>query len=193
MATDTKMTKTIGEHWVCAELARRDWAPALTRDGIARTDILAVQVVGERRLVEIQVKATRNDGKIPTWMLGAKGALLPEHDREFFIFVLAGNDPSSAIRGFVVPRLHVSAATHISHQNWLTEPGIRVGQRNVGPEQTRVQLPVFAGYENRWDLLGRSADLAPVLLPAVYRTYGLEERVGLPDGHPWALNGLPEW
>lgn len=39
---DRKMTKTVGEHWVCATLARHNWAPALTRDGIARTDILAV-------------------------------------------------------------------------------------------------------------------------------------------------------
>src|SRR3954451_24010296 len=30
---DTKQTKTIGEHHVAAELARRGWAPALTRDG----------------------------------------------------------------------------------------------------------------------------------------------------------------
>lgn len=39
---DTKMVKTVGEHWVCATLARRNWAPALTRDAIARTDIPAV-------------------------------------------------------------------------------------------------------------------------------------------------------
>lgn len=40
--SDTQMTKSVGEHWVCAELARRGWAPALTRDGLERTDILAV-------------------------------------------------------------------------------------------------------------------------------------------------------
>jgi hypothetical protein len=39
---DTKMIKTVGEHWVCATLARYGWAPALTRDGLERTDILAV-------------------------------------------------------------------------------------------------------------------------------------------------------
>jgi hypothetical protein len=36
------MIKTVGEHWVCATLARYGWAPALTRDGLERTDILAV-------------------------------------------------------------------------------------------------------------------------------------------------------
>ncbi len=30
---DTKQTKSIGEHYVCAMLARCGWAPALTRDG----------------------------------------------------------------------------------------------------------------------------------------------------------------
>ena len=46
------MTKTVGEHWVCATLARHDWAPALTRDGIARTDILAVGTLLPNRPTE---------------------------------------------------------------------------------------------------------------------------------------------
>jgi hypothetical protein len=36
--TDRKMTKTVGEHWVCATLARHGWAPALTRDGLERVN-----------------------------------------------------------------------------------------------------------------------------------------------------------
>jgi hypothetical protein len=44
---DTKQTKSIGEHHVCSMLARWAWAPALTRDGLARTDILAVFTRGE--------------------------------------------------------------------------------------------------------------------------------------------------
>jgi hypothetical protein len=48
---DSKLTKTVGEHWVCATLARHDWAPALTRDGLERTDILQLQrtlITGQR-------------------------------------------------------------------------------------------------------------------------------------------------
>jgi len=61
---DTKMTKTVGEHWVCATLARHDWAPALTRDGIARTDILAVgTLLPNRPTVEIQVKTASARGE----------------------------------------------------------------------------------------------------------------------------------
>ena len=57
---DLKLVKSIGEHHVAAELARRGWAPALTRDGLERTDLLAVHTEGaDRRLVEIQVKTAR--------------------------------------------------------------------------------------------------------------------------------------
>jgi hypothetical protein len=52
------MIKTIGEHWVCATPARYGWAPALTRDGLERTDILAVNTdLHHRPVVEIEVKA----------------------------------------------------------------------------------------------------------------------------------------
>ena len=57
---DTKQTKTIDEHHVAAELARRGWAPALTRDGLERTDILAAHADGtDRRQIEVQVKTTK--------------------------------------------------------------------------------------------------------------------------------------
>jgi hypothetical protein len=60
---DTKMTKTVGEHWVCATLARYGRAPALTRDGLARTDILAVgTLLASRPTVEIQVKTASDRG-----------------------------------------------------------------------------------------------------------------------------------
>jgi hypothetical protein len=42
------MTKNAGEHWVCSVLSRYGWAAALTRDGLERTDILAVQTEGPR-------------------------------------------------------------------------------------------------------------------------------------------------
>jgi hypothetical protein len=65
------MIKTVSEHWVCATLARHNWAPALTRDGIARTDILAVGThLADRPTVEIQVKTASDEGSRPTWLLG---------------------------------------------------------------------------------------------------------------------------
>jgi hypothetical protein len=45
---DRKVIKSAGEHWVASMLARNGWAPALTRDALERTDILAVKNSDER-------------------------------------------------------------------------------------------------------------------------------------------------
>ena len=75
---DTKQSKTIGEHHVAAEMARRGWAPALTRDGLERTDILAVLTTGEQRLlVEVQVKTARGARmESISWPLGRVSQLI---------------------------------------------------------------------------------------------------------------------
>ncbi len=191
---DTKQTKTIGEHHVAAELARRGWAPALTRDGLERTDILAVFTNPEnRRLIEIQVKGARGAvWKSISWPLGLKSQGPSAHEREYFVMVAVPHDLASAPRNFVVPRSHIAAAAWIEHMNWLTEPGIEAGKRNAPVEQARVRLPTLERYEDRWDLLLVDEAEVPVLLPVSYRTFALDERVGLPDGHPWRTT-MPEW
>lgn len=192
MALDTKQTKTIGEHYVCSMLARHDWAPALTRDGLARTDILAVQTTGQRHTIEVQVKSIRGTSPTASWPLGPNSQSSAAHDREWFVFVAIDHNPLGPMLTFIVPRNHVAAATWIEHMHWLTEPGIPAGTRNTGIERARTALATFSGYEDRWDLLLNSADEAPVLLPPAFRTYALEARVGLPSGHPWTGH-LPEW
>ena len=188
---DTKLTKSAGEQWVCSALARLGWAAALTRDGVERTDILAVHADdNERRMVEIQVKTANSTGPRTNWPLGAQQ--ISVSDREWFVLVLLPPDPLVPPRAFVVPRDHVAAGSFISHQNWLTQPGVPEGKRNAPWRQSRVELSVWLGYENQWDLLLKPTSEAPVLLPANYRTLALEERVGLPPGHPWAAD-LPEW
>lgn len=76
--------------------------------------------------------------------------------------------------------------------NWRTEPGIAVGKRNAPLDMARIYEPIFEGYRDRWDLLQHSTAKAPVLLPPDYRNLALEERVGLPPGHPWQKT-LPIW
>ena len=76
--------------------------------------------------------------------------------------------------------------------HWLTEPGIPAGKRNATLDQARGSAAAFAPYENRWDLLHVDTTEAPVLLPAAYRAYAQEERVGLPPDHRWKL-ALPKW
>src|SRR6185295_6133299 len=79
---DTKLTGSAGEHYVCSMLARYGCAASLTRDGLERTDVLAVHVV-ERHMIEVQVKAVRTG----SWMLGRKGP---------FQTALAGSGTSSS-------------------------------------------------------------------------------------------------
>lgn len=194
MVVDTKQTKTIGEHHVAAELARRGWAPALTRDGLERTDILAVMTEGsDRRLVEIQVKGARGPRmNAISWPLGPKSQAPSLHGREYFVMVAVPSDLSQHPRCFVIPRIHVAAAAWISHMDWLTDPHAPAGKRNASVERARVLLAVFASYEDRWDLLEIDQGDSPVLLPPAYRDLALDERVGLPPDHEWK-HTVPAW
>ncbi|MCV7470385.1 hypothetical protein M3D09_010480 [Micrococcus luteus] len=162
---DTKQTKTIGEHHVAAELARRGWAPALTHDGLERTDILAVLADPDnRRMVEIQVKTARGSAwRSISWPLGSKSQGPSQHQREYYVMVAVSHDLALPPRNFVVPRSHVAAAAWIEHMNWLTEPGIEPVKRTAPVERSRVLLSTFERYEDRWDLLlvDEMATLAP--------------------------------
>ena len=150
---DTKQTKTIAEHHVAAELARRGWAPALTRDGLERTDILAVHAEGdERRLVEIQVKGARGPrADALSWPLGSKTQAPSLHDREYFVLVAIPQGLRERPRSFVVPRIHIAAAAWIGHMHWLTDPEAPPGKRNAPVDRSRVRVDTFLGYEDRWD------------------------------------------
>lgn len=192
---DTKLTKSIGEHHVCAELARHGWAAALTRDGLARTDVLAVRADDEERrtLVELQVKTTVHDGKKISWLLGEKSQQRAVAPREWFVLVASPRDLTAPVRSFVVPRDHIAAAAWIGHMTWLTDPAAKAGKRNAGVSQSRISVDVFERYEGCWNLLDtESTDDVPVLLPGWMRTNAELERVGLPEGHPWRER-LPEW
>ena len=191
---DTKMTKSAGEHWVCSVLARLDWGPALTRDGLERTDILAVRSTETRRMVEIQVKAAnaRHRSESTNWPINAKAQQFALSEREWFVFVMLPISGWQAPRSFVIPRDHVSAAAWISHQDWRTEPSAVAGKRNAEVDAARVTLATWLGYEDRWDLLDNSAFDAPVLLPQRLRGLARDPRVGLPPNHPWTEH-LPNW
>ncbi len=191
---DTKQTKTIGEHYVAAELARRGWAPALTRDGLERTDILAVMTEGgDRRLVEVQVKTARS-GRLDStsWPVGVKSMGPSLHQREFFVMVSVPTDEGQAPSFYILPRIHLAAAAWISHMSWLTDPEVPVGQRTAPIERARVALTSLSSYRDRWDLLLADQDDAQILLSSDYRTFALMDRVGLPQRHEWRTD-LPVW
>lgn len=189
---DFKMPKSAGEHWVCTALSLLGWGAALTRDGLARTDVLAVSTNDDRRMIEVQVKAATGLTDGISWQLGTKAQLPSQSEREWFVLVLLPSTPSDLPRSFVVPRDHVAAAAWISHMDWLTDPAAAKGKRNATIDRARVLAPIFAGYENRWDLLQASAYDAPVLMPPHYRLLAKNKRVGLPPGHRWHKK-LPLW
>lgn len=149
---DTKLTKSAGEHHVCSVLSRLGWAAALTRDGVERTDILAVSTGEERRVIEVQVKAANGSGPKTSWPLGSKSQMAARSDAEWFVLVALPQDALQPPRSFVVPRNVVAATTWIVHQNWLTDPRAEPGTRNAGVDRARIPLPNWEGYENRWDL-----------------------------------------
>lgn len=188
---DTKLVKAQGEHWVCSVLAGLGWAVALTREGLERTDILGAEA-STGRMIQIQVKSASHYPK-PNWALGHNSQLpAVEAANEWFVLVALAEQPWKAPRGFVVPRDHVAAAAWIRHMDWLTEPSAAAGTRNAPVERARVQDWVFAGYEDRWDLLAGAASECPILLPPTFRDLARSERVGLPPDHPWR-DKLPRW
>lgn len=183
---DSKLTASAGEHYVCAELARRGWAASLTRDGLARTDILAVNAES-RAMIEVQVKTAH---LIPTWPMGANGIVPSKTDREWFVFVLLGELPVQP-RCWILPRDHVVAGTWITHMAWLTSPDAK-RPRNTAITNARISEGAWERYEDMWDLLLMPTDMAPVLLPNWMREKVADEEVGLPSDHRWR-DDLPAW
>lgn len=127
---------------MASELARRGWAPALTRDGLERTDILAVFTQSkDRRMVEVQVKTAQSSpSRTTNWPLGSKAQQPSQHEREYFVLVAVPPELDAPPRSFVVPRSHIAAAAWIEHMNWLTDPNAELGKRNARAERARVKL-----------------------------------------------------
>lgn len=169
---------------MCSVLSRFQWAAALTRDGVARTDILAVHENG--RHVSIQVKTT-SPAKSPRFMTGSKCLAPAISPNEYFVLVALNGTEWGSPRAYVVPRDHLAAAVWIEHQEWLTNPSVPSGKRNTSIDGARTSAAVFARYEQRWDLLNKPTDELPVLLPPRFRTLARDARVLLPPDHPWAV------
>lgn len=171
-------------------LGRFGWAASLTRDGLERTDILAVHVES-RRMIEVQVKTIRAGN---SWPLGRKGSLPAVSDREWYVLVRLG-DPPAAPESFVVPRDHVAAATWVGHLSWLTEPGVPAGKRNAGIEGARIKDDVWESYRERWsDLDEFPSTSVAVRLPPWMREAMRKPGVMLPEEHPWwDAASIPDW
>ena len=169
MVSDTKAVKSVGEFWTCCKLAMNGWAPALTRDGLERTDILAERSHAPFDVTQISLYE---------W------------------FVLVGwNENEQTLSSYIVPRNHVSAGAWLGHMRWLTDPTAK-RNRNCGPEQARMDVSVFGDYKDRWDLLLKPTSQTPILLPHELHEFALiadASNSKLPEWHPWSGDSLPEW
>jgi hypothetical protein len=172
---DNKLTKSAGEHFVCFQLARQGWAASLTRDGLARTDILAAQPESGE-MVAIQVKAASPN---PSWPVGKKGTQPSVNKHEWYAFVQLAADGGP--KTWLVPRDHVAAVTWVGWHAWRYDPAHK-GRRNTGLEGARLAPSDFAEYAERWDLLGNPTNRVPVLLPR-WVADGVNDWA-LPEGHP---------
>lgn len=195
--TDKKLTKSIGESWVASMLARHGWATALTRDGLARTDILAVKTDDkDRRMIEIQVKtASVNDDSQPgkvSWPLGVNSQIPSHNQHEWFVLVAVPKSLTLSPRAFIIPRNVVSGAARIVHEAWLLGPSKQKRGRNASAKAARVSQDIWAGYEDKWELLDGDTDKAPILLPKSVWDDAQKHGVSAPAGHPWRDN-LPKW
>lgn len=190
---DNKMVKSSGEHWTCSVLSRLGWAAALTRDGLKRTDILAVSASRkDRRMVEIQVKTcTGVDDVRNSWPIGLEAQQAAVSKSEWFVLVALPPEPIAAPRSFIVPRDHLAAVAYLQHMEWLKAPGM-AGRRRAGVESARVRIGLVASYEDKWELLDRPTDEVPVLLDRRFRDLATQDQFRLPDAHPWS-KVLPEW
>lgn len=192
MPRDTKATKSVGEFWACCKLAMNGWAPALTRDGLERTDILAERNAdkslkpGEVSLISVQVKTSRNE----RWPLNVDRIGAQRNDAEWFVLV-GWADKTQELSSYVVPRDHVCAAAWLYHMAWLRAPGFEA-KRHCPPSQARVDGEVFTGYKDQWALLLKSTSSVPILLPHWLHEVALRQECALPEWHPWSKK-LPNW
>ena len=67
LMADIKMAKSSGEFWVASVLSSLGWGAALTRDGLVRTDILAIRADNSRRMIGVRVKAATHTGREASW------------------------------------------------------------------------------------------------------------------------------
>ena len=104
---DKKLRGSAGEYLVCGVLAQFGWAAALTRDGLARTDAVAVNVESQET-VSIQVKTvTVGAGESASWRMGKKDIAKAESQTEWYVLVKLEGPPPAKATYYVVPRDHV--------------------------------------------------------------------------------------
>jgi hypothetical protein len=150
----TSLLGASGEHFVMAELLRRDLIAALAPQGAPNMDIVVTDVTGES-LCGVQVKTRRKLGADGGWHMRLKHENLVS-DKLFYCFVDLGLNALDDPEYFVVPSKVVAKAIKGSHQVWLSNPGknghIRKdsSMRRFLPDYSNVFSPKKCPYPSGW-------------------------------------------
>ena len=178
MPSQSSLLGAAGEHYVMAELLRRDYIAALAPQGVPNADIVVTDVEGSR-LCSIQVKTRRDIGSDGGWHMKEKHERI-RGDRLFYCFVNFGKTFDAQPKVHVLPSSLVADVLTQSHQKWLATPG-KNGQphqdspmRRLLPDYTRIfgrannpyPLGWLDSYRDAWPLLKLEAwDAGPAVPP----------------------------
>jgi hypothetical protein len=173
----TALTGAAGEYFVAAELSLRGWLATVTIKNAPGTDVLAQNLVSGA-VVAIQTKTASHGNR--HFQLGEKSEAPATAQNQWYVFVML-NKERMRPRFFVVPRNVVAAAMYAEHREWLSRTA-RDGTPHRENPRRNMQLAYITGYEDRWDLLERPADEAPLLIDQWYTD--CVKKFGLPSNHP---------
>jgi hypothetical protein len=171
----TGLIGAAGEYYVAAELSRRGWLATVTIKNAPGTDVLA-QRVHTGAVVAIQTKTASRGNNF--WV-DKKCEVPARAMNEWYVLVDLRADGDRP-KFYVIPRNIIAGATYAQHVEWLQRP--REGRSVKDTTQRSLHAKYLTGYEDRWDLLDRPADEAPLLIGEWYTE--CVRRFGLPPGHP---------
>jgi hypothetical protein len=172
----TGLTGTAGEYFVAAELSLRGWLATVTIKNAPGTDVLA-----QKRTTGVVVAIQTKTASFGNPFQLSKNCETPTTVQNEWYVLVKLHEPKTRPSFYIVPRNIVAGAVYAQHQEWLSRPGRGGKPHNDNPRRI-LQPKWFAGYEDRWDLLGEPADQAPLLIDPWYTE--CVERFGLPSEHP---------
>ncbi len=154
MKSATSLLGASGEHFVMAELLRRNLIAALAPQGAPNMDIVVTDISGTN-LCGIQVKTRRDIGADGGWHMRPKHEELVS-GKLFYCFVDLGENALGEPKYFVVPSVIVASAIKLSHVAWLSNPGknghVRKDSsvRRLLPDYSKSFAPLKCPYPKGW-------------------------------------------
>lgn len=143
-----------GEHYVAAELLRRDIITALAPRNAPGIDLLATS---GPRSVNIRVKTMSHEAGDWVWMARRDGRIFPNLQEELDFVVLVGIARDEPPAYWILPTPVLDAELRRHHTAWLGTPG-RGGRAHKDTPMRRIGHTThdkdwLIPYRDRWDLV----------------------------------------